>query len=296
LRISRQGVFGNLASADWWASNSPTGVLDVPPAVQRDPHPTAPRWTRIGSGPSWGWFDNRLPPAAAVPPDVAARGAPARLQSWSIPVRYGPEAHQIDGNLSYRPVLGSFLVAADPAPLGVVATVLQGPLPGIFLQVPAGLRLTVLGRDGEPFARFTGDAVQLNQRSRTYVEDRTARQLPAGAPGGPPSWGPPTPGTTLSWLDARLQFPTDLPPERFVHASGPAVVGDWSVPLQVASGEQQLRGTISWQPAPGDAAQVAAAAPTPASRWPWALLLLLLIPAGWLAARVRGKKRQRLNH
>jgi hypothetical protein len=166
-------------------------------------------------------------------------------------------------------------------------------LPGLFLQVPPGLRLTVLGRDGEPFARFTGDVVQLNQRSRTYVEDRTARGLPAGAPGDPPLWGAPTSGRTLTWLDQRLEFPTELPPERFVHAAAPVVVGDWSIPLRLDSGEQRLRGTISWQPVPGTTAQAAATEPRAGIRWSYALLALLLVPAGWLIAHTQRSRARR---
>jgi len=176
---------------------------------------------------------------------------------------------------------------------------LQGRLPGLFLQVPTGLRLTILGRDGEPFARFTGNAVQLNQHSRTYVEDRTAQGAPAGAPSGTPQWGPPSPGSTLTWLDQRLQFPSELPPDRFVHAAAPAVVGDWSIPVQLPDGQQRLRGTITWHPAPGAAAPApatAAAARTSRSRWPIVLLALLAVPAAWMVMRSRRAMLQRLNN
>jgi hypothetical protein len=174
-------------------------------------------------------------------------------------------------------------------------TVLQGRLPGLFLRVQPGSRLTVLGRDGEPFARFTGTGLQLNQRSRTYVEDRTARGLSAGAPGPTPRWGPASPTSTLTWLDQRLKFPADLPPERFVHASAPAVVGSWSVPLALDTGQQRLHGTITWQPAPGaaaQAAQVAAGANSSSSGWRYALLGLgvaaFVLLSGWWRFR-RGR-------
>jgi hypothetical protein len=232
------------------------------------------------------------PAAEEIPPDVIQRGQPTRLRGWSVPVRYAGQPHQIDGSVSYRPVLGSFQVTADPAPAGLTAQVLQGRLPGLFLTVPPGLRLTVLGRDGEPFARFLGNAVQLNQRSRTYVEDRTAQGLPAAAPEAVPRWGPPTPDTTLTWLDQRLQFPTDLPPDRFVHTAATSVVGDWSIPLLLASGPQQLHGTISWQPAPGVREQAAVTPDQPRSRWPFALLGLLVLPAVWLVHRSRKARNQ----
>lgn len=242
LRISSAGVFADLETADFFTTSNPNGA--VPPGSGGG---GTPRWAQISAGDSWGWYDHRLHPAGVRAPADPTR--PARLSEFEVPVRYGEQRSSVLGHVQFVPLLGAFQVTAEAAPPGLVVQALPGKLPGIFLSNPERMPLTVLGSNGEPFLRFGADGVEVNENSRTHVEDRQARGLPAGLPSAEPGFRLVAPGgTSYTWLDARLRYPSDLPPESVLRATGTTAVADWSVPVELAQGRDQLRGRISWVP------------------------------------------------
>jgi hypothetical protein len=278
LRISRAGVFADVAAPDFFATSNPTG------AVPRDVATGPPRWVQISAGDSWGWYDHRLHPEAVRAP--ADQDRPAELADFEVPLRYGGRAVTARGRVLFQPLAGSFEVAADPAPQDLAVSALPGRLPGVFLSAPTGV--TVLGRDGEPFLRFTGAGVEVNEHSRTHVEDRQARGLPAGQPSPEPAWRLAAPGArSYTWLDARLRYPADLPPGDVLRRGEPTVVQRWEVPVLIGGLPQVLSGDITWVPE-AEAAARAGAAPPAASgpdRLPWVLLtgavaLVLVLAVG----------------
>lgn len=265
LRLSRDGVFADVAARDFFATSSPTGAVPG----ESDAGPA--RWVQISAGDSWGWYDHRLHPADLRAPADDQR--PARLGEFAVPLRYGARAVTARGQITFRPLLGGFEVTADPGPQDLTVSALPGRLPGLFLTAPVGV--AVLGRDGEPFVRFTAQGVEVNERSRTHVEDRRARGLAAPQPRAEVSWQLVAPGArSYTWLDARLRFPADLPPDDVLRRAEPTVVLQWEVPVVVSGQPQLLTGDITWVPEADAAARAAAAPPEDdGQQWlPYALL------------------------
>ncbi len=126
--------------------------------------------------------------------------------------------------------------------------VLQGRLPGLFVANPSNRPLTVLGRDQEPFLRFGEKGAEVNVSSRTHVDDRQARGIPAGPPSATPRWEV-LGGSTHNWLDARLRYPRETPPQAALRSSEPTVVDGWVVPVVVGGQRTSLTGDIWWVPA-----------------------------------------------
>lgn len=257
LRVSTAGVFADLETAEFFTTSNPNGAV---PAGSGGGGPA--RWVQISAGDSWGWYDHRLHPEQLRAPADPTR--PARLGEFEVPIRYGEQRSTVRGHVQFSPLLGAFSVTAEPGPQGLVVQALPGKLPGVFLSNPARLPLTVLGVSGEPFLRFSDAGVEVNENSRTHVEDRQARGAPVGIPSAEPAFrlvdrG----GSSYSWLDARLSYPQDLPPEPVLRAAEPTVVGKWSVPVELTDGPDQLRGEIRWVPSAGSAEADAAARATP---------------------------------
>jgi hypothetical protein len=282
LRLSSAGVLADVAAPDFYATSNPSG------AVPDDVAGGSARWVQISAGDSWGWYDHRLHPERLRAP--ADEGRTAELADFEVPLRYGQRDVAARGRVVFQPLLGSFEVTADPAPADLTVSALPGRLPGVFLSAPPGV--TVLGRDDEPFLRFTAAGVEVNAHSRTHVEDRQARGLPAAQPSPQPAWMLTAPGArSYTWLDARLRYPADLPPDDVLRRDEPTVVQRWEVPVLLGDQPQVLSGDIRWVPE-AEAAARAGAAPPAASepdRLPWVLLtgavLLVLVLAVGLRRR-----------
>ena len=250
LRLSSAGVQGDLATLDFWTTGDPVGgMAAVPRAVAQAAGRGPARWVLLSRRSSWGWFDHRLHPAA-LPPPTGRPAAGQRLFDWTVPLTYGGRVVSVTGHADRRPLLGQFLVTADPPPAGLVAQVLQGRLPGLSLVDAGGVDVMVLGRDGEPFVRLSRAGVAVNAHSRSHVEDQRARGLAAGPPSPLPLLRPVTgtDGTAYTWLDARLAYPAALPPPAALRTHAVTTVQRWRVPLRVDGRTAALTGAIRWQP------------------------------------------------
>ncbi len=249
LRISRAGVEADVAAREFFTTSSPTG------AAPSRSDGAQPRWVRVSDGDSWGWYDHRLHPEQLRAPEDPEREA--RLGEWEVPLRYGDAPVTVGGAVAFRPLLGSLQVTADPAPAGLTVQALPGRLPGLFLSAQPGVEVTVLGRDGEPFLRIADTGVEVNQSSRTHVEDRAARGQAAGPPSPTPDFRLVAAGArTYTWLDARLRYPAELPPDEVLRADGPTVLERWRVPVELDGRSLALTGEISWVPEAAAAARV----------------------------------------
>lgn len=277
LRISAAGVQADLASPDWYTTGTPEG--GVVPAGARPG--AAPRWAHVSAGSTWSEFDHRVRPDVTVPPDARRNGRKRVLAVWSVPLRYGGKPAAVSGHVLFSPIRGGLAVAVTRAPAGLVASPLQGELPGLFLRVPADRRVVVEGRDGLPFLRFADGVVEANTASASWREDQRARgRIVTGS-----GWVTVGRGTTYSWLDARLRYPADEPPADQVRRR--SVVRRWSVPVSVAGTAAALEGTVTWVPRATALAQVGRG--MPASRVPWQPLAgaagALAAGTAWLVAR-----------
>ncbi|HEX9887919.1 MAG TPA: hypothetical protein VGA69_00450 [Nitriliruptorales bacterium] len=246
LRIGPEGVLGDLETAAFHLSNDPFGIGGVPP----DADGGEPRWGRVSREPSWGWFDHRLHPVERTPPaDVEAGEVLAR---WSVPIRAAGQEAAIQGQVEYRPPLGSYRAALDGGPVsvdGVTATILDGPVPAMVVQNDGSRPVVVLGAQGEPFLRVTPRGVDANLASPTWHDvtrlevGRTVPGLPADA-SAPPAWEQVAAVPRIAWLELRAHVPDMAPAD----PSQPSVARRWTVPLRIGDREIRVAGTTSWVP------------------------------------------------
>ena len=286
LRLSAAGVEADVTSDDFLSTSSPTGA--VPPEAEAD---RPARWVQISTGTSWGWFDHRLHPGQEALPEDQQR--PALLDTWEVPMRYGDAPLQVRGSVEFVPLLGAFVVSADPAPESLTVQALPGRLPGLFLSNPERRPMTVLGRDGEPFLRFGPAGLEVNTASRTHVEDQQARGRPAGPPSPEPAFEVVDPaGTSYTWLDARLRYDDDLPPDDALRATEPVVVDRWQVPVQGLAGTPALTGEVRWVPeaAAAEARRASAEQPLGGAALPLGLGLLAVVLLGGAVVAVRRRR------
>lgn len=235
LRISSAGVLADLSSRDWYLTGTPEGGL-VPAGAGG-----APRWARVSRGTTWAEFDPRLHPAVTPTAMQRRAGRDAVLATWAVPLRYGGKGYTAGGHVLFSPVRGGFTVAVTKVPAGLTATALQGELPGLFVR--AEQPTTVLGRDGRPFLTYDGTRWTADTSSPSWVDVSRARGQ------GVPTGGASTVvarGSSYSWLDARLRYPHDLPPQQDLART--TVVQRWSVPVTVAGRAAALEGTVTWVP------------------------------------------------
>ncbi|HVF06305.1 MAG TPA: hypothetical protein VNA20_15795 [Frankiaceae bacterium] len=244
LRIAKDEVEADVGSPDWHASLRPDGA--APPAR------TATRWVAVARGGTWAWFDHRLHAGdSAVTPELVRSRLPARLGDWAVPLRRGGATHTARGHVEYRPVAGAFRSAVTrPLPSADVAVV-DGRIPGLFLRWNGSGTLLVKGIEGEPFARFSGTGVEVNELSATWRDDRALRGLPfATGAATAPRWTRHAPEPELVWLDRRLAYAPGVPPDAVLRRDGPTTMVEWDVPAEVDGRGVVISGETTWQPAP----------------------------------------------
>lgn len=265
LRIGPDGVEANLNAVGWYQTNNPFGLSDVP---ERAIAGAEPDWAKVAAEPSWGWFDHRLhPPGVTVPPEVAAAGEPAEIAQWRVPVRWRGTDAAFSGTIVYRPIRGSVLAELDgPLPVdGVTLAVLQGRVPGLFLENDTGQSVLVRGADGEPFLRFDDRGVEANQHSPSWLAARRAEGegLAAGVidPSLPPAWKRVSEVPRFGWVEPRTAYPDEEPPDDVIAAGDPVTLLEWEIPLEVDGRAVAATGRTRWEPLPDAEPQPPAWAP-----------------------------------
>jgi len=256
LRIGPRGTFANVSSPTWYASGNPDGIASAPDGVDLD---GPPRWVKVSDEPEWTWFDHRLHPAdLTLPQEAIEAQRTARLQDWTVSATLGDEELEVRGHVEYQPILGAIepriLSSAQPTPQLQVA-ILRGRLPGLFLINLGPRPVTVLGSEGEPFARIGPRGVEVNVLSPTHFDDRLARgsvpSMPADADASP-QWRKVASQPRYAWLDTRAQYTRNRPPRDIAEGGREVVLRRWDIPLEVAGRSIAVRGTTSWVPS-GDA-------------------------------------------
>jgi len=250
IRIGRQGVLANVSSREWFASGNPDGLI-APQARTGGP----PRWVRVSADPGWSWFEHRLHPRAltAVPPPTERRTV--RLFDWTVPLRIGGQPAAIEGRVEWRPVLGRVAATLSNRPdpsAGVRVAMTPGPVPGMFLANTGRRAVTVRGRQGEPFLRFTRDrGTEANLRSPSYADGQRLRGGGLEEPTDSrarPLWRQIEDAPQHGWLETRARYGPEQPPEDVARRSQPTVLTTWKVPLDIGSERFDLKGTTTWVP------------------------------------------------
>jgi hypothetical protein len=239
LRLRRGLVEADVAHPDWYLTALPEGAPDIPAFA----HAGAPaRWRAVATTGTWSEFDPRVRPPVTVSSELRAAGRRRVLTSWSVPLRYGGAPVTVTGQVLLEPVRGGLVVATTEVPAGLTATPLQGELPGLFLRASVGRRVVVLGADGQPFLSFADGVVQARVASPSWQADQRARGREVTGTG----WVVVARAPSYSWLDPRLRYPRDVPPEDVVGRR--SVVQRWAVPVLLDGVRTEVTGTVTWVP------------------------------------------------
>lgn len=239
LRLRRGLVEADVAHPDWYLTALPEGAPDLP-SYARTGAPA--RWLRVATTGTWSEFDPRVRPPVSVSKELRAAGRRRVVAAWSVPLRYGGAPLSATGQVLLEPVRGGLVVATAEVPAGLTATPLQGELPGLFLRVPEGHRAVVLGTDGRPFLAFADGAVRARVASPSWRADQQARGRTVSGTG----WAVVARAQSFSWLDPRLRYPRDVPPDDLVGRR--SVVQRWAVPVLLDGVPAHLTGTVTWVP------------------------------------------------
>lgn len=181
LRTGGGVVEGNVRSAFLGAALAPNAPASPSPGGPE------PLWKKIGTGNALRWYDVRAAYDGHGPDDATAA---ATLKRFTIPALLGEESATIDGEVTWKPILGrieaAFESVAPPDPK-ISVRVVAGTLPAIQLTNASGRTIEITGRDDKPFARIGPGGITVNVNSPTYRDTRTQ---PEAAPDAEPDWQP----------------------------------------------------------------------------------------------------------
>jgi hypothetical protein len=126
-----------------------------------------------------------------------------------------------------------------------------------------GQTVTVLGYEGEPYARLLPDGtVQVNRRSPAkYINDDRFAQVkvpPIANAKAPPEWQTLDKTGRFDWHDHRIHWMSRSTPQQVKDKSKRTHIFDWTVPLKVSGKPATVSGSLFWQPNPGGPAPLAA--------------------------------------
>lgn len=134
----------------------------------------------------------------------------------------------------------------------------------LLLRNDSGREVTVMGYEGEPYARLRGDGtVEVNRRSpAAYLnEDRFAQtEVPERAgPSAEPVWEQVGRSGSFEWHDHRIHWMVeDRRPPQVVDPGVETEVFEWRVPIEVSGERGAIRGELRWVPLPGGGLPLAA--------------------------------------
>jgi hypothetical protein len=247
LRIGREGVAGNLAARAWYRTYSPGAPLPDGRVIGAEP-----RWVRVRSEPSFGWFDPRLDASAVeVPHRVIDAGRPARVGEWTIPLLVDGRPVALAGFFGFEPsprgVYRSRLASPSEIAPGVRVRLLPGPAAGLLVESASPRVLSVLDEEGEAFLRIGPDGVEANVASPAWR--RTGRRMVTAPALGPTRAGWQRVATTprFGWIEPRAN-PVGGGASSPPRAGESAPAREWVVPMMLGDEPLRVTGVAAWQP------------------------------------------------
>ena len=263
LRFSPAGVEADYGAGAWHDA--------IVAAQQSTAVDSAPDWRPVSRTRTWSWLDTRIrPERGLLTPQILQSNRPVLLRNFEIPLRVGEQRGFIFGYLEYEGRTGVYrhTILTDSRPIAglEVGLVLGRTVPTLTLDNETGETVTILGRDGEPFARIGGQFVDANLASPTWVEfGQSLGVVPTvvSDASARPQWKRILEDHRWSWPDYRSRPPDTEPPA--ILAKG-GVVRRWAVPLEVGSRRMEIDGLTEFVPfAPVTAARKPSSSPLPAT-------------------------------
>jgi hypothetical protein len=172
----------------------------------------------------------------------------------------------LGGPKGFKSIVETF----KPTATGVTASV-EGGDDRIILRNNTGKVLIVKGYSGEPYLRFSPDAVYQNDRSpAVYLNnDRYANvQVPPSATAkAKPQWEKILPGHAFKWHDHRIHWMSPiLPPAVQKDPGATHHIFNWTIPASLDGKPLKIDGTLNYVPP----------ASSSSPRW-WILAVLLTL-------------------
>ena len=172
----------------------------------------------------------------------------------------------------------STVTSLTPATKGIKAIMLGGD-DRMVLHTDTGKVLIIKGYSGEPYLRFSPDAVYLNDHSpAVYLNsDRYANVQvpPAASASAKPQWEKILPGHAFTWHDHRVHWMSPILPPAVQRDPGTTHhVFDWTIPATLDGKPLTIHGTLNYVPPPSSSSP----------RWWLLAVLLTLAVVGGVAA------------
>lgn len=259
LRLDGRSVQANIASPDWYRSESPSPAGWVSPNARAG---AKPRWVQISTGDGWAWFEHR----------IGAHDPAQETTSWVIPARLGDQTVAIHGSWVRAELRGSFRSVLDevrPATVGFEVRILPGNQPAIYVNNTTGKVLEIPGRRDEPFLRIGPRGAEQADPSGTFA--------PLGSA---PRW---------AWVEPRAGWEGEDPPDNVLRSKTTVRLHTWGIAGTLDGGRIEMIGHIEWVPV---ASHHQAEAPGGGSSMIWILAGSVLGLAGAIVAirQVRNRR------
>ena len=169
----------------------------------------------------------------------------------------------------------SSVTSYTPATKGIQAIMLGGD-DRLVLHNNTGETLIIKGYSGEPYLRFSKDAVYQNDRSPAVFlnSDRYARaQVPPTAKAtAKPHWEKILPGHAFTWHDHRVHWMSPiLPPTVRKDPKATHHIFNWTIPATLDGKPLTIHGTLNYVPPPSSSSP---------RWWLFAVLLTLALVGG----------------
>ena len=239
LRIGGGVVETNTLSPTSYRSADPTGERPLPLELDAT---APPKWSVLVRSNSWSWFDPRLRFERS-----------GKVGTWHVNARLGSRPITIEGGFESLDGHGHFvssLEAPGKGTSGMEVRLLEGPVPGIFVQNDTDKLLVIPGPDDEPFLRIGPQGVEANLRSPMYYlgGDQVIRKVPPEAdPSASPQWLKVSDIPVWAWLEWRARVPATSE-QRAVLGPEPRTVLEWDVPATLGGEPFPIAGQVDWVP------------------------------------------------
>jgi len=146
----------------------------------------------------------------------------------------------------------SLITSVSPAVPGLSLQVLQFS-DRLQLRNASGQTVTILGYQGEPYARVQADGtVEVNKRSPAYFLNQSFYgnvTVPASAStSAPPQWTVVDRTGQFEWHDHRIHWMSPVLPPQVKDKAKRTLIFDWHVPIAVGTHKGEVAGQLFWTP------------------------------------------------
>ncbi|MHB8513245.1 MAG: hypothetical protein ACYDCC_13865 [Actinomycetota bacterium] len=261
LRVGPAGTFFNDENAKALSALDP-----LRQRLRSVSRPSKNPWKKISSSRRLTWYETRALYGATGPRNPRL---PTPLKTFRIPLIAGRTHVNVDGLVSWSPILGSivpYVLSIDPRVKGVQAVAQKGVTPAIEVSNASKEVIQITGSDGLAFARVGPSGVDENVNSPQY---RDTKLLPP-ATSHVVRWQHQQETPVVVWLDKRLL--TKEPPFEQEQKATTIDLNHWTIPGTISGRPFSINGINRWIAFPAASPSTSSSTST-AKAFPWAAIL-----------------------